>query len=520
MLGFRQEIGQSILADILLTSALENRRHAEGHTEQVQRCFPNHYFASWIDLPSSSANLRGVPETVVALLNGQLSGTTVEPYQEHGRYRVGSRVQDNELLQLFAPGVSTRREHNNDLRSDLFDESAQIGLDQLIMVRLAQICGEAPSRALGKREPGPIPNQRPIAKRAAGIFREDLLTFLECYGPGTPRVPLISMIESSLAIGLSTIMLSTITVMTRWSEDGSIANDSPESVFPIFVDCSNWTDTELRDLSEQSSGLVRQAMSRLPTILMYARLLDFYVRTEAEIPRKELPSSSPDATKWLELLGTFLAGTHEEARDAERFFRGKSRALHEAAVADPDADIFNELLGEEVNRGMHGRLLAEALSAAFTQVGGNRDRMNQFLTSALMIDDNNGLARRRRVSLNRARSPGQRRTGDVISFMLSNTALEYLIHRHLRRTGKGRKPISLSFPQFLEILRYQYGFYVDQAPPNLQVPSDLLQRNRRMLERRLRDLGLLTGVNDAERMKMFKARYWSAYDSLAATVAP
>ena len=41
----------------------------------------------------------------------------------------------------------------------------------------------------------------------------------------------------------------------------------------------------------------------------------------------------------------------------------------------------------------------------------------------------------------------------------------------------------------------------------MQVPNDLLQNNRRMLERRLRDLGLLSGVNDAERMKKLKPRY-------------
>ena len=512
--GFEDEPGRSILADMLLTSALENKRHAEGHTEQVQRCFPNHYFGSWIDLPTSSANLRGVPEMVVALLNDQPTGATVEPFQDYGRYRVGSRVQDNELLQLFAPGVTTHGQLKSDLRSDRFDETADIGLDQLIMVRLAQICGEAPSKAVGKGEPGPIPNQRPIAKRAAQIFRKDLLTFLECYGRSgvTPRTPLISMIEAGLSIGLTTIMLSTVAVMSRWSEDGSIQNDTAAAVFPIFVDCSSWTDIELRDLSEQSSGLLRQAMSRLPAVLMHARLLDFYVRTESDIPRDKLPVSTPDATKWLELLGEFLVGSHEEARDAERFFRGKSRALLEAAASEPEAQVLTDLLGVEADPGMHGRLLAEALSAAFAQVGGGRDRLNQFLTSALMTDENNGLARRRRVVLNRTRSRGQQRTGDVVSFVLSNTALEYLVHRHLRRTGKGRKPQSLSYPQFLEILREQYGFYVDQAPPNMQVPSDLLQRNRRVLERRLRDLGLLTGVNDAERMKKLKPRYQSAYD--------
>jgi hypothetical protein len=107
---------------------------------------------------------------------------------------------------------------------------------------------------------------------------------------------------------------------------------------------------------------------------------------------------------------------------------------------------------------------------------------------------------------------GQRQTSDAISFALTNTVLEYLVHRHLRSAGKVRKERSLSYPGFLEILRDRHGFYVDQSPPNMQIPMELLQRNRRVLERRLRDLGLLTGVNDAERMKKLKARYRCHYD--------
>jgi hypothetical protein len=39
------------------------------------------------------------------------------------------------------------------------------------------------------------------------------------------------------------------------------------------------------------------------------------------------------------------------------------------------------------------------------------------------------------------------------------------------------------------------------------VSNDLLQANRLILERRLRDLGLLIGVNDAEAMKRLKPRF-------------
>ena len=71
--------------------------------------------------------------------------------------------------------------------------------------------------------------------------------------------------------------------------------------------------------------------------------------------------------------------------------------------------------------------------------------------------------------------------------------------------GKPAKPISLR--QFLDILYKHYGLYVDREPPGMSVAQDLLRENKRWLERRLRDLGLLVGVNDAESMKQLRARF-------------
>ena len=41
----------------------------------------------------------------------------------------------------------------------------------------------------------------------------------------------------------------------------------------------------------------------------------------------------------------------------------------------------------------------------------------------------------------------------------------------------------------------------------MNVSNELLQLNRAVLERRLRDLGLLAGVNDAEAMKRLQPRF-------------
>ena len=88
------------------------------------------------------------------------------------------------------------------------------------------------------------------------------------------------------------------------------------------------------------------------------------------------------------------------------------------------------------------------------------------------------------------------------SAILSNTVLETLVHLHLI-APQG----VLSFAEFLRILRERYGIWVDECPPGGSASREDLLNNRAMLERRLRDLGLLVGVNDAEFMKQLRPRF-------------
>jgi len=68
----------------------------------------------------------------------------------------------------------------------------------------------------------------------------------------------------------------------------------------------------------------------------------------------------------------------------------------------------------------------------------------------------------------------------------------------------------MAFADFVRVLHGQYGFCIDQAPHGTAVSNELLQWNRAALERRLRDLGLLVGVNDAESMKHVYPRFQRA----------
>ena len=77
--GFNGDVEQAILGDLLLCFCLENARRGLGRNEQVQRVAPTHYLASWIDLPHSVANLRFVPEMIVAMLANRRTGDHVTP---------------------------------------------------------------------------------------------------------------------------------------------------------------------------------------------------------------------------------------------------------------------------------------------------------------------------------------------------------------------------------------------------------------------------------------------------------
>ena len=98
--GFGDAIGQQMLGDLLLASCLENQFHAEGQDKPVQRVYPTHYMASWVDLPSAVANLRGIPELLVAILVQQEKGTLLDPSTKGGSYPLARGFAENELLRV------------------------------------------------------------------------------------------------------------------------------------------------------------------------------------------------------------------------------------------------------------------------------------------------------------------------------------------------------------------------------------------------------------------------------------
>lgn len=503
--GFEAPAGRAILGDLLLAFCLENKNRALGRTEKIQRVAPTHYMASWVDLPDSVVHLRYVPEMVVATLATQ-EGRYVQRSPPDARtwFAVGRGFKTNVLLQAFLQGVHPG-ELDADLRGDRFDESEPVGLDQLLMIRIAQQIGQAPDKVRGG-EGEWISNQRPVAERAAEHFSEDIRRFVRAYAAAIPRHALVELLESCVAVGLATIVTSVIEVLLDWAQSGEVPKKCQQRPGSLFVDCSQGIDRSLRSLAEQSMDDFLRRIERFPVVLMALRLLDHSARYDPKLKKrlKECPVPDfPYATEWLNLLGDILLGRRDEARAIFDDWERKANQLAERLEEEyPEAA---EMLRDEDTQPNILWRLAET----FTMLQGRQtvyEHVRNLVDSSFLANRPHGLATRRRVARQTASGGGSIRR-DVRAVVLTDSVLDYLVHRHLLPTGNKGGYRFLAFKEFLRTLRERYGFCVDEAPPGMSISAELLRANRAVLERRLRDLGLLVGVNDAEAMKRLRPRF-------------
>ncbi len=498
--GFDGAVEKAVLGDLLLCFALENATHELGRDRQIQRVAPAHYMACWVDLPESVTALRFVPEMIVAMLANQ-QGTNVTPTSDGDRtwFPVARGFERNELLRPFLRGVTHVGVLDN-RASDRFDETDEsVGLDQLLMIRLAQQLRAAPDRPRGKATAS-ISNQRPIAEKAAEQFSEDIRRFVRAYADRAPRYAFIDMLESCMTIGMTTVLTSVVEILFAWYATGTIVQKDGQQPADIFVDCSNGVDTRLRDLAEQSLDDLMRRVDRMPVVLMVLRLLDYEARDNKNV-KGNIPTR-PYATAWLDLLGDLLHGRHSDSGFIHRTMENQGdRLAAEVESEYPEAAAALRRKKSEPNP-------VRRMAAGLTPLLGSNHRSNLMgmVDSTLQVGRLNGLAHKRFTT--RGADAGRRRR-DVRSLVLSNHALDYLVHLQLLRSGNGgrlrQRPLSLT--DFLDRIRKRYGFHVDAAPDGMTVSNELLQANRGVLERRLRDLGLLTGVNDAEAMKRLRPRF-------------
>lgn len=474
----------------------------------MQRVAPAHYMASWVDLPDSVAHLRYVPEMIVAMLADQ-KGQHVQHNHEGDRtwFAVGRGFEDNVLLKAFHQGIMREGPLSDRTADRRFQEEIPVGLDQLLIIRLAQKLGEAPEKLRG-REGERISNQRPVAEQAARHFSEDIRRFVRNYAGVIPRHALVELLESCVAVGLTTIATSVIELLFQWATTGGIHQLCEQKPTHLFVDCSSGVERSLRGLAEQSVDDLMRRIERFPVVLMALRLLDYGARYDAKLKRLDI-QTRPYATDWLNLLGELL---HQRRNEAQPILYDLERKAAELAERlQEDYPEIAEILRNDRAQPNPVWRLAEAL----TSLQGRKSTQNNvvaLLDSALLIGRPNGLAARRAV-IRKVAIGGVAKRNDLRSLIFTDSVLDYLVHRHVLRTGNKAGYRPLPFKEFTQILHDRYGFCVDQAPPGMTVSNELLRLNRVVLERRLRDLGLLMGVNDAEAMKHLRPRFEHAEEN-------
>ena len=500
--GFDDDVERAVLGDLLLCFGLENIKHALGRDKQVQRVAPAHYMASWVDLPESVAHLRYVPEMIVAMLANQ-KGDHVEANDAGDLtwFAVAKSHEDNLLLRAFSQGI---KRHGNvaNRRGDQFEEQDNnVGVDQLLMIRLAQQLDAAPDK-LRSKEGAKISNQRPIAENAAEHFSEDIRRFVRSYASVVPRHAFIDMLESCVATGMTAILTSVIEILFEWNETGDIQERGKQQPATIFVDCSNGVDSQLRGLAEQSLDDLMRRVERVPTVLMLLRLLDYAARGNKEVKKQEI-ATRPYATKWFKLLGALLHECHDEASYIHR-----NMEEHGERLADELENDYLEAAKMLRNVSSQPNPIRRLAVVLTDLLGANaRHHTISMVDSTLHSGRPNGLAQKRTITRSANLATGVRQRREVRSLVFTDSVLDYLVHLHLLRAGNKPASRPLSLRAFLNTIRDRYGFHVDNAPPGMTISNELLQSNRTVLERRLRDLGLLVGVNDAEAMKRLQPRF-------------
>ncbi len=499
--GFNHDATKAILGDMLLSSCLENKNHLPGREVKVQRAFPTHYLASWIDLPVKVTDLRFVPEMLVALLLHQEEGEHIQRSLRKNYFGVGCGFEgENILLSLFGNGMRISGDKKSDLKSDHFDESnLTLGIDQLLTIRLAQGCGQAPYKAESGNG-GVIKNRWPIAIKAMEALREDFNVFVQAYGEIISRQTFLQMLESCLSLGLSNIYFSTFNMLTVWKKTGELPPHDEQCSWPFFVDCSTGNDKELRILAEESMSQFIRQLVRLPTLLMSMGIIETKIRNDRQL-RELIPSVTPDSSEFINFLGSIYKNIHIRSEtilnDLDEKCLGIADALEESDGIEPEL--------QELLRG--GDNPIDRLAESLCKLMGGKNLFSQHIkaiNSLLLIDMPNGMAQRR---ISRKTVSGKTISSDARSIVLTNTMLDYIVHRHLRKAAKRKRQNTLTFIDLLHILRDRYGLYVDESPPGMQISAETLLRNKRILERRLRDLGVLVGVNDAETMKRLCPRF-------------
>ena len=118
----------------------------------------------------------------------------------------------------------------------------------------------------------------------------------QAYANVFPRHSLVDLLESCMAVGLTSVLTSVTGILLEWATTGEIVKKNNQSPEHLFVDCSNGIDRRIGLLAEQSFDDFIRRLDRLPVILMALRLLDWGAKYNPSL-RKTSIATTPYATE-------------------------------------------------------------------------------------------------------------------------------------------------------------------------------------------------------------------------------
>lgn len=499
--GFESEVAKDILGDLLLVDSLENKGGAEGQRSEVRRAFPVHFYASWLDLPPKITDLRFVPEMIVAILANQ-KNTVHVAISEKEDFSVQENPSKNPLLKVFSKGViyggNAGKLSGNE--ADQINESANFSVEEWLMVQLGRACGQAPERVSKKGGEPSISANQPLARQAASVFRDDMAGLLMTFGTTIPRRGLSSMLECLIGLGIWHTYLASLNTVVYWERHRKLPENGTCGPFQMLADASSGSDTRLRDLAEASGSEFQKFINEATVALAVFRVMDAAARFNEDL---ESYAPKPGETReWLDLLGSVRNSIHPDSAPVIYSLKEKCKILLRNLKIEDEESECCRVLQTSLVKEDPARALAESLAFAM----GTRLLQRNYFTfadSAGMVSEPHGLIKKRKTS--RRSDSGKTQRGEARSVVLSNALLDTVVH-----TLVSKHQAHASFRDLLNALKFDYGILIDEAPQGVAADLNELHRNRDILEKRLRDLGLLVGVNDAESMKRLRPRYNSS----------
>ena len=254
--------------------------------------------------------------------------------------------------------------------------------------------------------------------------------FLQAYGGSIPRQPFLQMLESCFSLGITNTYFSTVNMLLEWESTGALPQKESQRPRPIFVDCSCGNDTQLRKLAEESMNEFLRRLERFPILMMCLRILDDKVTYDREL-RNSLPPIQPDATEFINLLGSIFHRSHPRSGKILDDLDEKCLRLADALKEAGEEPAIQENLRDGNIKSV--LRMAEAICLLM----GNKLQIAYYtkaIDSSLMIEQPNGLAKKHKIQ--RSGLSGKKTICDVRSIVLTNTMLDFLVHRHLRKASK------------------------------------------------------------------------------------